>query len=76
MFIRNIETGELVPIDAVDVGGLTSDVDRPKTERLILGPGQSPTVLIELHFEATNNYTKQKYPIKGDCQIIDSNSQE
>jgi len=65
--VRNIETGEMVPIDEIDVGGLNSDVARLKTlpqEPLVFGEGESPTVLIELHFEATNNYTRQKYPIK------------
>jgi len=67
IYIRNIVTGELVPIDEVDVGGLNSDIERKKTlpeEPLILREDESPTVLIELHFEATNNYTRQKYPIK------------
>jgi len=67
ILVRNIETGEMVPIEEIDVGGLNSDLARMnqlKNEPLVLGEGESPTVLIELHFEATNNYTRNKYPIK------------
>jgi len=66
IFVKNIETGEMVPIEELDVGGLNSD-ERLKNipqEPLILGEGESPSVLIELHFEATNNYTRLKYPVK------------
>jgi len=66
IYVRNIETGEMVLIDEIDVGGLDSD-QRLKSlpqEPLVFPEGESPSVLIELHFEATNNYTRAQYPVK------------
>jgi len=57
----------MIPIDEIDVGGKDSDKEAYKknaNEPLVLGADESPTVLIEVRFEATNNYTQVNYPVK------------
>ena len=68
IFIKNIETGELLPIDEIDVGGKDSDIEHAKKlagETLILDPQETPTISIKLKWNARNNFTKEDYPVKG-----------